>query len=132
MGDVRVVEELFVKAPTKVGLLADVTKNLANAGVDIRAIGAYDKENQGEFMLLTGDNDAAVRALDDLGATVERNEVVVVDLEQRAGQLASIGEKLSAAGVNVDWIYATTGDGEHTNVVIKTSDAEKTAQVLGG
>jgi hypothetical protein len=132
MGDVRVVEELFVKAPTKIGLLADVTKKLADAGVDIRAIGAYDKASSGEFMLLTGDNDAAEAALADLGATVERNDVVIVQLEQRAGQLALIGEKLGAAKVNVDWIYATTGDGEHTNVVLKTSDAEKTAQVLGG
>ena len=130
MGDVRVAEELFVKAPTKIGLLADVTKKLADAGVDIRAIGAYDKEGSGEFMLLTGDNDAAVAALKNLGVTVERNEVVVVELEQRAGQLAVIGEKLSAASINVDWVYATTGDGDHTNVVLKTSDAEKTAKVL--
>ena len=126
------VEELFVKGPTKIGLFAELAKTLAEAGVDIRAIGAYDKGDTGEFMLLTGDNDAAVLALVDLGVTIQRNDVVVVELEQRAGQLLAIGDKLQKAKINIDWIYATTGDGEHTNVVVKTSDAEKTAQVLGG
>ena len=132
MGNVRVVEELFVRIPTKVGLFADVAKSLGKVGVDVRAIGAYDKADSAEFHMLTGDNDAAVLALVDLGATIERNDVVVVELEQRAGKLLAIGEKLQKAKINIDWIYATTGDGEHTNVVIKTSDAEKTAQVLGG
>jgi hypothetical protein len=132
MSNVRVAEELVVRVPTKVGLFAEVAKTLAEVGVDVRAIGAYDKEDMAEFMLLTGDNDAAVLALVNLGATIERNDVVVVELEQRAGQLLNIGEKLSEAEINIDWMYATTGDGEHTNVVIKTSDAEKTAQVLGG
>ena len=131
MADVRVVEELFVKAPTKVGLLAEVTEALAEEGVDIRAIGAYDKGDNGEFMLLTGDNAVAERVLTDLGATVEHNKVVVVSLEQRAGQLQWVARTLANAGVNVEWIYATTGDGEHTNVVVRTSDTERTAQVLG-
>jgi hypothetical protein len=131
MADVRVVDELFVKVPTKVGLLAEVTEALADAGVDIRAIGAYDKGMNGEFMLLTGDNATAERVLRDMGAEVEHNTVVVVSLEQRAGQLQRVSRALADAGVNVDWIYATTGDGEHTNVVVRTADAERTAQVLG-
>jgi hypothetical protein len=131
MADARVVEELFVKAPTKVGLLAELTEALAAAGVDIRAIGAYDKGAQGEFMLLTGDNTAAESVLAEMGAAVERNQVVVVSLEQRAGQLQDVSRRLADAGVNVDWVYATTGDGEHTNVVIRTADAERTAQILG-
>jgi hypothetical protein len=132
MADVRVVEELFVKAPTKVGLLADVTEALADEGVDIRAIGAYDKGENGEFMLVTGDNTAAQRVLQDMGAHVERNMVVVVSLEQRAGQLQMVSRALADAGVNVSWVYATTGDGEHTNVILRTADPERTAQVLSG
>lgn len=131
MAEVRVVEELFIKAPTKVGLLAEVTEALAEEGVDIRAIGAYDKGDYGEFMLLTGDNAVAERVLTDLGATVKHNKVVLVSLEQRAGQLQWVARTLANAGVNVEWIYATTGDGEHTNVVVRTSDTERAAQVLG-
>jgi hypothetical protein len=83
-------------------------------------------------MLITGDNSAAERALLDMGADVERNTVVVVSLEQRAGQLQKVSRTLADAGVNVDWVYATTGDGEHTNIVLRTADAERTAQVLSG
>jgi hypothetical protein len=131
MADVRVMEELFVKAPTKVGLLAEVTEELAAAGVDIRGIGAYDKDDQGEFMLLTGDNGAAEEILVDMGASVERNDVVVVTMEQRAGELQKISRTLADAGINVNWVYATTGDGSHTNVVLRTDDAMRTAEVLG-
>jgi len=131
MADVRIAEELFVKAPAHVGLLAEVAEALAAAGVDIRALGAYEKDGMGEFMMLTGDNTTAEKILVDMGATVERNEVVVFSLEQRAGELQHMTKVLADARIDVHWIYATTGDGEHTNVVIRTADSERTAKVLG-
>ena len=43
MAKVQIRNEVLFKAPTRVGLLADVTEALNRAGVNILAIGAYDK-----------------------------------------------------------------------------------------
>lgn len=130
MYDARVLEELLVTAPTKVGLLAEVTGAIAGAGVDIHAMGAYDKGGNGEFLLITSDNDAAAAAIAAAGAAVERNDVVAVDLADSPGALAGVARMLAGAGVNVDWVYATTGDGLYTLAVLKVADPARAVEIL--
>lgn len=132
MFDARVAEELRVTAPTKVGLLAEIAGAIAGAGVDIHAMGAYDKAGNGEFLLITSDNDAAAAAIEATGATVERDVVVAVDLTDSPGALAGVARTLAAAGVNVDWVYATTGDGLYTLAVLKVADPAGAVEVLTG
>ncbi len=127
----RVAEELFLAAPNRIGLLADIAERLAASGVDIKAIGAYEKGGRGEFMMITSDNDLAAREAEALGADVERNKVVVVEMDDRPGALASAAHRLAAAEIDIDWVYATTGGVGTATVVFKTAEPERTAQILG-
>ena len=68
MAKVQVRNEVLFKAPTRVGLLADVTEALNGAGVNIIAIGAYDKGDNGEFLMITSNNKLAYEALAKLDA----------------------------------------------------------------
>ncbi len=133
MPRVEVVQELFVTAQSRVGLLAQVTDSISQAGVDIHAIGAYDKEGRGELMLITSDNEKAAVALGQIvGMKVERNDVVVVDLPARPGALAEAAKKLAHADINVDWVYGTAADGNHAMVVFKVADPHGAAEALRG
>ena len=69
MAKVELRNEIMFKAPTRVGLLADVTEALRDAGVNILAIGAYDKGDMGEFLMITSNNKLAYGALEKLGGT---------------------------------------------------------------
>lgn len=131
MARVEVAQELFVTAPSRIGLLAQVTEAIYEAGVDIHAIGAYDKDGRGEFMLITSDNDKAAVALGQIiGMRVERKDVVVSDLAARPGALAEAAKKLAHADINVDWIYGTASDGQHAMVVFKVSDPFAAVEAL--
>lgn len=123
-------DEIVAKAPSKVGLLAEYATALADAGVDIHAIGAYDKGGYGEFMMVTSDNDQAAEILAGLGADIQRNDVVVLDAEDRPGSLAEAADMLATAGINVDWVYATAGEGDRASIVIKTTDARSAQAAL--
>ncbi len=133
MASVEVKQELFVTAPSKVGLLAQVTEAISGVGVDILAIGAYDKDGMGEFMLITSDNDRAASALGNIiGMKMERKDVIALEVPARPGALAEAAGKLARADINVGWVFGTVADGEHATIVLKVADPVAAAEVLRG
>jgi hypothetical protein len=130
MAKAEIRDELSFKAPTRIGLLADVAGALFSAGVDIRAIGAYDKGEMGEFLLLTGNNRAAAEALERLGGELDIVPVVVVEVEARPGQLAAISRKLADAGLNVDQVHATTTDASSATIIMRTDHPARVVDLL--
>jgi len=120
MAKVELRNEILFQAPTRVGLLAEVTSALHAGGVNILAIGAYDKGDMGEFLLLTSDNKAAFAALEGLGGTVDLAPVVVAEVANEPGELARIAARLAEHHVNVSQIHATTTDAPTAMLVLKT------------
>ena len=80
MAKVEIRNEVMFKAPTRAGLLADVTEALSKAGVNILAIGAYDKGDAGEFLMITSNNKLAYEALAHLGGEMDMQSVVVAEV----------------------------------------------------
>jgi hypothetical protein len=131
MADVRLAKEIFFRTPTRVGLLADVTETLADAGVNISGIGAYDKDGMGEFLLITNDDATAIAALAALGGEITETEVVVAHLEDTPGTLAKTARKIADAGINIKQVHATTAGGAHAMVVFRTEDDAEVVRLLG-
>ncbi|MBE0417652.1 MAG: ACT domain-containing protein [Coriobacteriia bacterium] len=131
MFEAQVVQEIFVTAPNKVGLLAQVTKAISDAGVDISAIGAYEKDGRGEFMVVTSDNEKATAALANIiNMSVERKDVVMLDLPAEPGSLAKAAAKLARADIDVHWIYGTAGDASRVSLVLRVDDPVGAVDVL--
>jgi hypothetical protein len=126
----KVETELFFVTPTRVGLLAEVTEVLRDAGVDIRAIGAYDKDDHGEFMLVVSDTPLAKMALGRIGIKAVEKSVVTVEVPDRPGALAEVARKVADVGVNVGWVYATTSDSPTAMLVLRTEDNNRVADLL--
>ena len=92
MAKIEMRNEVMFKAPTRVGLLADVTEALYAAGVNILAIGAYDKGANGEFLMITDNNKLAFEALDKLDGDKDLQSVIVAEVSNKPGELAAIAE----------------------------------------
>lgn len=122
--------EILFKAPTRIGLLADVTEALHAAGVNITAIGAYDKGDTAECLLLTSDNRLTNDALAPLGGEVGLVPVVVAEVDNRPGTLAKIARRLADAGINVAQIHGTSGDGPTATLVLLTSEETRVIDLL--
>ena len=122
--------ELLFKAPTRVGLLADVAGALRAVGVNIFAIGAYDKGDMGEFLLLTSNNRAAGEALAALGGDVDMASVIVCEVPNTPGELARIARKAADAGINISQIHATTTDADTAMIVLRTDQEIRLVELL--
>lgn len=130
MAKAELRNEIMFKAPTHVGLLAEVSEALHGAGVNILAIGAYDKGDMAEFLLLTSDNRLTGDALAPLGGEVTLAPVVVAEVDNRPGTLAVIARRLADAGINVAQIHGTSTDAPTMTLVLLTTDETRVVDLL--
>ena len=124
MAKVQIRNEVLFKAPTRVGLLADVTEALNDAGVNILAIGAYDKGDMGEFLMITSNNKLAYDALSTLGGEMDMQSVVVAEVPNTPGELAFIAGVLAEHDINVSQVFATSVDGADKVMIVLTATCE--------
>jgi hypothetical protein len=122
--------EIVYKAPTRVGLLAEVAEALHAADINLYAIGAYDKEGMGEFLMLTSDNGKAFETLKTLGGEVDLVPVVVAEVPNTPGELAHIARLIANAGVNITQIHATTTDAPTAAIVMRTDREAEVVELL--
>jgi len=108
MAQAKLAKELIVGADNKVGMLAEVSGLVAEAGVNISAISAYAMGEKAIFRFVTSDNDKAENVLVAKGFKVDECEVVVANLPDKVGQAKEISEKIKQAGINLDYIYGST------------------------
>ena len=129
MAKVQIRNEVMFKAPTRIGLLADVTGALNNAGVNILGIGAYDRGDMGEFLMITSNNKLAYEALSTMGGEMDMQSVVVAEVFNEPGELAAISRVLADNDINVSQVFATSVDGADKVMMVLTAPCE--ADVVG-
>src|SRR5215510_13656945 len=89
------------------GELSRVANALGKVGVNIKSVAALTQGNQGILHLIADDVEASREALKQANIRFEENEVVSVLLENRAGELAEMCDKLANAGINLHAAYVT-------------------------
>ena len=129
MARVRKVKEIRLFMLDKVGLLSEVTTAIAKAKVNINTICAYAMENHAFFMLTTSSHAKAKKALAPLGFGIEEKDVIQVEVPNKPGELRKVAEKIADAGIDIEYMYATTGGGKAT-CVFKTADDQKAMKVI--
>jgi len=125
MAKVEIRNEVLFKAPARVGLLANVTEALNRNGVNILAIGAYDKGDMGEFLMITSNNKLAYEALADIpGGIMDMQSVVVLEVPNVPGELAKISRTLADHNINVGQVFATSVGGAEKVMIVLTAACE--------
>lgn len=100
------VEQISIFIENKSGRLAEVARVLGEQGVNIRALSLADTSDFGILRLLVDNTDAAQAILKEKGFTVNKTEVVAVEVPDAPGGLYNILQVLDAAKINVEYMYA--------------------------
>ena len=112
------------------GELARVAHALSDAGINIAAATALGTGQRAELHVLVQHPEAVRHALavaHSMSITRER-QVVVVQAEDRPGELADLTAKIAAAGVNLDLVYVAT----KSRVVFGSDDLDGLRAALAG
>jgi hypothetical protein len=122
------VEQLSIFLENKAGRLAEVTRALSLANINIRALSLADTSDFGILRLIVDDHEKAKIILKEQGFTVGRTNVVAVEVDDRPGGLDAILHLLSDNGINVEYMYAFVQAGSQNATLILRFD--KTDQAL--
>ncbi|MDD5496572.1 MAG: ACT domain-containing protein [Candidatus Omnitrophica bacterium] len=125
-------KEIVVTVINKVGVLADMSRILADHGVNIEAVAGYTVDSRATIMLVTSDNLRAIEALQKGGyKSAKQNDVIIAVLENKTGALKSVSSRLSLEGVDIKYIYGTACPSQcPARIVMSTTDNEKALVVL--
>jgi hypothetical protein len=120
--------DLVVEVDNEPGALARVATAISDAGVNIAAATCTGAGKRAELHILVPHAEAAKHALaiSNLAVTRER-EVVVVEAEDRPGELADLARKVAEAGINIDLVYVAT----RTRIVFGAEDLDGLKAALG-
>jgi len=130
MAKAKKVKQLSFTLSTRAGLLSDVTSAIAKAKVNITAICAYEMAKNAYFMLTADSAARAKKCLAFLKIGIEEEEVVVVEMPNKVGELQKVAKKIADAGINIDYMYGTAAAGKSSTCVFKTSDDKKAIRAI--
>ncbi|WP_461211532.1 ACT domain-containing protein [Desulfocurvus sp. DL9XJH121] len=125
------VEQISIFLENRAGRLAEVTRVLAEAGINIRALSLADTSDFGILRLIVSDFEKAKTVLKDNGFTVGRTTVVAVEVPDKPGGLHSILGMLSENKVNVEYMYAfVQQSGQNAIMIFRFDRTDQALELL--
>lgn len=112
------------------GELARVARALGRYGVNLKSLAGLAVDGQVQVRLLPDEVEPARAALEASGIRFQESEVITVLLENRAGALAEVAEKLADANVNLQAVYVTGLAGDLVELAIVADDVKKAKRAL--
>lgn len=125
-------KEVSVRVLNDIGILAQLTKIVADKGVNIRAAAAWvEDENKGVVRLVTDDNLRAMDALKAHNYAPEEITSIEVLMHHSPGMLSSVCERIGNGGINIHYLYASAPvSDESCLTVLSTSNNERALVLL--
>jgi hypothetical protein len=124
-----IIKQLSVFLQNELGRLEEATKVLSDSKINISALSIAETEGYGILRMIVSDLDKAAEALKSSEFSVKITEVLRIDAPDVPGAVHSIISKLSAAGIDIAYIYGYSSNGV-APLIVKVNDPEKAEQVI--
>jgi hypothetical protein len=127
------VDQISIFLENKSGRLAEVTRVLGNAGINVRALSLADTSDFGILRLIVNDSAKAVDVLKQNQLTVSMTQVVAVEVSDRPGGLAYILDILQKENINVEYMYAfVERSSDNAVIIFRFDEIDKAIKILTG
>ncbi len=124
-------KQISIFIENREGRLADVTRCLAEAKINIRALSLADTSDFGMLRLIVNEPDRCKRILKEKGFMLQETEVLAVEVEDAPGGLAKVLDCLDKVKLNVEYMYASIEKNRNNAIVIfRVEDKVKAEQAL--
>ncbi len=125
------IQQISVFVENETGKLAELTKLIGDAGIDLSALSLADTRDFGILRIIVNKPDETCTLLQENGWTFKITPVIGVKVPDVPGGVAGILATLSEAGVNVEYMYAfvnrTPGEAD---TIFRVDDEETALSAL--
>ena len=126
------LKQISIFVENKPGKLCEVTELLAKHGIDMRALSLAETTDFGIVRIIADDVFKATTVLKDEGFIHNVSSVLGVAIPDEPGGLHRVLEVLREAGINVEYMYAFSGENDpvHAYMIFRVEDNKSAANVL--
>ena len=115
----------------KPGVLARICAVLARKKVNILGIAVTDGHDHAVVRMVVDDPRRAMHLLGEAGMLVVENDVLMVNVPNRAGALGAISRRLASAKVNIEYSYCTAAaDQKNAQLVLSVNPIKSAEKIL--
>lgn len=123
--------QISVFLENKKGRLQEITKILAEARIDIRALSIAETKDFGVVRLIVDQPDLAYEKLKAAGFVSRKTEVLAVEVQDEPGGLNQVLCILENNQINIEYMYAFVEKAsDKALLVMRFDDIERAIQVL--
>ena len=126
------VKQISVFLENRPGCLHEMTKALAEAGIDLRGLSLAETSDFGIVRLIVDDITGTASTLREAGFVASMTDVLAVEVPNVPGGLNKVLEVLDGAGVNVEYMYAILGNkkSDTAYMIFRVNDNTKASTAL--
>jgi hypothetical protein len=126
-----VTTQFSVFMVNKPGVLAHILGEFARVKINITAMTVMDSVEHGVLRVVFDNPEKAEEVLANSGMPFNKSDVLCITLDNRAGALASVAERLASNHINISYAYCTAGaKGGRTTGILKVADVKKAMKIL--
>jgi hypothetical protein len=124
-------KRIVIVANDEVGVIAGITRILADGGLNLEGIDADVSGDQGTIVLSADDTDRALALLNQAGYRAVGDDTIVLRLPDVPGALAEVADSLKHAGVNIQNLHILARSAGYATVAITADDRDRARAVIG-
>ena len=122
--------EYCVALDNKPGTLAKLSASLAKAKVNITAISTSENTQCNWIRLVAAPGPKVKKVLVRGGYHYCSQPVLTVPVPNQPGQLAKVSDRLAKAGVNINYVYGSSGRDAAPVLIFNVDDLARAAKVV--
>ena len=126
----KMAKEAIVRINNRTGALAQVTKRIAEKGINVEAVIATVDGADAVIQLVSSDHQRIMDSLREQQLEAQEAKVILVEGEHRPGLLQIITEKLARENIDLLYLYATAVNVDKYLVVLSSTNNEWAVMVL--
>jgi len=125
------IHQISVFLENRSGQLAEITGILSENHIDLRALNIAETSDYGVLRIIANDSQKASAVLLEHGFILSMTPVVAVGVPDRPGGLAELLHLLSAANIDIEYMYSVFGQANgNAYMIFRVSDTDHFEKVL--
>lgn len=125
-------KQINLTLPNEVGTLASLSSVIFGAKVNITAICAWGDKEKAYFYMVVDRHIKVKNALTKAKFTVADEDVILVEMPNKPGEMQKVAEKIADAGIDILYTYGSAGSGRTSFCVFKTDNDKKAIKLIQG
>jgi len=124
------MKQISILTPNKPGVLAKVTSALGSNGINLKSISAQTFPEGAVIKVLTNDANSAKKTLEREGFSATISDILLLEMDDKAGELSKFARKFAASRINIETIYVMSRDSEKVVLAVQSDNNAKAKTVF--